>query len=130
MFPSTNTLRLPLKGTLSLPTRAQIQPPLAHTAVLHGPPRKSRTPAYSPNMFSTQSALLNKHTRPKPDSEESGSDPMQTPSVTLEALGIGKNMKLFLIAVLGVFGTIETWFWCKAIWIWWKGDREGGEIVK
>jgi hypothetical protein len=25
-------------------------------------------------------------------------------------------MKLFLLVVLSIFGTIETWFWCKAIW--------------
>ena len=40
--------------------------------------------------------------------------------MSFESLGIGKNMKVFLLVILGVFGSIETWFWCKAIWIWWK----------
>jgi len=29
--------------------------------------------------------------------------------------------------VLGIFGTIETWFWCKAVWVWWKNRFGDGE---
>lgn len=35
-------------------------------------------------------------------------------------------MKWLIIAVLSVFGTIETWVWCKMIWRWWKGDKDEG----
>ena len=82
-------------------------------------------------MFSTKSMSLNKmYTKPKSESEVSGSDLLQTPSVSLGSLGIGKKMKVFLIAILCVFGTIETWFWCKAIWIWWKGGQEDSEVAR
>ncbi|KAK5988162.1 hypothetical protein PT974_12302 [Cladobotryum mycophilum] len=48
------------------------------------------------------------------------------PAFSFEGLGISKNMKIFLVALLSIFGTIETWFWCKAIWHWWKGESEDG----
>jgi hypothetical protein len=70
------------------------------------------------------------HNKPKSKSEKSAQDPLQTPSVSLESLGIGKNMKLFLLAILCVFGTVETWFWCKAIWIWWNGRQADTEEVQ
>lgn len=121
------TLQSTLRG---LQARIQIQAPFARTVVLRDPLRQARTPSYT-LMFSTKSISLNKmYTKPKPVPEASGSDPLQTPSVSLESLGIGKNMKVFLIAILCVLGTIETWFWCKAIWIWWKGGQEDSEVVK
>lgn len=46
----------------------------------------------------------------------------ELPKFSFEGLGISKNMKLFLIGILGVLGTIETWFWCKAIWRWYNGE--------
>ena len=73
----------------------------------------------------------NGSSRPRSDAEkpESGHvDPVSTPSFSLESLGIGRNMKMFLVAVLCVLGTIETWFWCNAIWIWWKGDKKEREV--
>lgn len=36
-------------------------------------------------------------------------------------LGLSKNMKVFLIIVVSIFGTMETWMYCKAIWRWWNG---------
>ncbi|KAL4895154.1 hypothetical protein BDV59DRAFT_192088 [Aspergillus ambiguus] len=38
-------------------------------------------------------------------------------------LGLGPKTKIFLIVILSVFGTLETWFWCETIYHWWKGDR-------
>jgi hypothetical protein len=46
----------------------------------------------------------------------------QLPGFSLAGLGISKNMRLLLIAILSVFGTIETWMYCKWIWSWWKGE--------
>lgn len=125
--------RLPLKGTLRLP-RFQTYPPtpLPRTTLLHGPLGLSRLAATSVSTFSTRAPLLNVKgpgrgsSKPRSDAEKASSeheDPFSTPSVSLESLGIGKNMKIFLLGVLCVLGTIETWFWCKAIWIWWKGDE-------
>lgn len=45
------------------------------------------------------------------------------PKFSFEALGVSRNMKIALIVVLTIFGSIETWFWCRAIWQWWKGDQ-------
>lgn len=46
----------------------------------------------------------------------------ELPKFSLDGLGLGKNMKIFLVVVLCIFGTMETWFYCKAIWQWWKGE--------
>lgn len=50
-------------------------------------------------------------------------DTPELPAFSLDGLGISKNMKLALIAILCVFGTIETWMYCKWIWRWWKGEQ-------
>ncbi|KAJ5331256.1 hypothetical protein N7476_001039 [Penicillium atrosanguineum] len=130
---SIASFRLALQGTLrGLQARIQIQTPLARTVVLRDPLRQTRAPSYS-LMFSTKSMSSNKmytKTKPKSNPEESASDPLQTSSVSLESLGIGKNMKLLLLAILCVFGTIETWFWCKATWIWWKRGQEVNKEAK
>lgn len=49
---------------------------------------------------------------------------VQAPSVSFEGLGISRNMKLGLLVILSVFGSIETYFWCRAFWIWWVGGEE------
>lgn len=46
------------------------------------------------------------------------------PAFSFEALGVSKNMKIVLIVILSIFGTMETWFYCQAIWRWWKGGSE------
>lgn len=45
------------------------------------------------------------------------------PAFNISSLGLSRNMKIFLLVVLSIFGTIETWFWCKAIYHWWGGDK-------
>lgn len=47
----------------------------------------------------------------------------ELPKFSLDGLGLSKNMKVFLIVVLSIFGTMETWFYCKAIWRWWYGEE-------
>src|SRR5690349_3541467 len=134
---STKLLRLPLKAAPQF-SRVQIQPqtPLSRNAVHCGQLGPHTLLPLSKSAFSTRVVLLNaKHSgnessRPRSDAEKTRSenvDPFGTSSVTLESLGIGKNMKIFLLAVLGVLGTIETWLWCKAIWFWWKRDGKDGE---
>lgn len=132
MFP-LNPFYLPLRGTLRL-ARVTFQkpPPLPRTAPLRGLFEPPRLLSISVSTFSTRGSLLNtkdprnNSTHPGSDAKKSGSDhedPFSTPSVSLESLGIGRNMKLFLLVVFSIFGTIETWVWCKAIWIWWKGQE-------
>lgn len=49
------------------------------------------------------------------------------PAFSLDGLGISKNMKIALIGILCIFGTMETWVYCKWIWRWWKDDESGLE---
>jgi hypothetical protein len=48
----------------------------------------------------------------------------ELPSFSFEGLGMSRNVKIFIIAVLSIFGTIETWVWCKGIYRWWNGPSE------
>ncbi|OGM45031.1 hypothetical protein ABOM_005762 [Aspergillus bombycis] len=71
--------------------------------------------------FSTRFPVANKQTSsPNVNSNE----PPQYPSFNFESLGMSKGTKAFVIAILCCFGTMETWFWCKAIWRWWQGKAE------
>ncbi|EER41975.1 conserved hypothetical protein [Histoplasma capsulatum H143] len=53
----------------------------------------------------------------------------EIPTFSFEGLGLSRNMKMVVLGLVGVFGTVETWFWCKAIWRWWTGpeDARDGE---
>ncbi|KAJ2968214.1 hypothetical protein NQ176_g9288 [Zarea fungicola] len=59
----------------------------------------------------------------KANSQESQNGNPELPKFSLDGLGVSKNMKIFLVVVLSIFGTMETWFYCKAIWRWWKGEQ-------
>ena len=48
----------------------------------------------------------------------------ELPSLSFEGLGISRNMKFLLFGILGVFGTMETWVYCKWIYRWWYGAEE------
>lgn len=63
--------------------------------------------------FSTRSPLYNQQQK---DSE--------LPKFSFEGLGMSKNARIFVIVVLSIFGTIETWVWCKGIYRWWTGPSE------
>ncbi|KAJ6439798.1 N-terminal binuclear Zn cluster-containing/DNA binding domain-containing protein [Purpureocillium lavendulum] len=115
----------------------------------HGPlralatprPRASSSPgsaaaAAAASPFSTQRRLLDaqKKTTAAAAEEEPGkgaaaaghaAKPEDNPFETnFAGLGLSKNMKVFLIVVVSIFGTMETWMYCKAIWRWWKGGAE------
>ncbi|GME55546.1 hypothetical protein GTA08_BOTSDO12540 [Neofusicoccum parvum] len=89
------------------------------------------TPACRPTAaaFSTRRPLRSDQRSNPHKDRESGPNP-DYPPFSFEALGVSKNMKMVLIGLLSVFGTIETWFWCKAIWRWWKGDGKDEEEHK
>lgn len=137
MFSLSRMSRLPLKGALQRP-RVHSHPPvntLPQIALPNGSHEPYRVSQVYISRFSARAELLNaKPPRKEPlntryNAEKArleNENPFNTPSVSLESLGIGKKMKMFLLAVLTVFGTIETWFWCKALIIWWKGDESDG----
>ncbi|KAH7123502.1 hypothetical protein B0J13DRAFT_566720 [Dactylonectria estremocensis] len=104
--------------------RARITPRLTQ------PVTQASSLALFPRTFSTQNHLLvqkkvdQSKARTGFDSQQSDTANPSYPAFSLEALGVSKNMKIFLLVILSIMGTIETWFWCKAIWFWWKGDSE------
>ncbi|VUC25093.1 unnamed protein product [Clonostachys rosea] len=57
-------------------------------------------------------------------------DDIEMPSFDLSSLGLSKNMKILVLGIISIFGTIETWFWCKAIWRWWKGSETESVVVE
>lgn len=52
----------------------------------------------------------------------------EMPAFSLSGLGLSKNMRIGLLVIISIFGTIETWFYCQAIWRWWKGKQAAKEI--
>jgi hypothetical protein len=121
------------RGTLRLCWVSVQLPPLSRIAPFYDRLAHSRSWLLQSSAFSTRAALFNTErsrdgkSQSRPDSEKTESehvDPFSAPSVSLESLGIGRRMKMFLFAVICIFGTIETWFWCKATWIWRKGVGE------
>ena len=46
------------------------------------------------------------------------------PQVSFKDLGMSRNVKVFVYLVIGVLGTMESIFWVKAIWRWYKGGEE------
>ncbi|TLD20380.1 hypothetical protein PspLS_08463 [Pyricularia sp. CBS 133598] len=73
----------------------------------------------SPRAFSIQTARRNGENKNKPDESINP----ELPKVTFESLGVTGPLKWVIVGLLTVFGTIETWVWCKAIWRWWKGGE-------
>jgi hypothetical protein len=96
------------------------------------------TPLPQFTSFSTSTALLLSKQQPQPNggdipprqgsqrgtkSSATESNEVEIPIFSLDGLGLSKNGKRFVIGILCVLGTIETWFWCRAGWRWWKGGE-------
>jgi len=73
------------------------------------------TAASSSTKQQPSSTAAQSSTGGKPAAED---NPFET---NFAGLGLSKNMKVFLIIVVSIFGTMETWMYCKAIWRWWNG---------
>lgn len=139
MKPTITALHLSKRCISSIfsPKTHLLQPrgPLLPTMVLlRRPERQSRLPPTS-STFSARlssSPLSNKSTARAPPAKPRSAKThdhdqevqVHAPSVSFESLGISRNMKVVLLVILSVFGSIETYFWCKAIWTWWKGGEE------
>ncbi|OAX80427.1 hypothetical protein ACJ72_05239 [Emergomyces africanus] len=85
------------------------------------PNSSSRQPQATGNKQRSQQHDVKK----KHDQEDTGkSGNPEFPTFSFEGLGLSRNMKMVVLGFVGVLGTIETWFWCQAIWTWWKGGAE------
>ncbi|KAI0427423.1 hypothetical protein F5Y09DRAFT_344683 [Xylaria sp. FL1042] len=100
-----------------------------------------RAPARGTRLLSSSSASLSdknttttntgKDGAAKPQSR-TGIHQASTPSedgfkVNFRDLGMNRVTKFVVYAAIGVLGTMETIFWCKALWRWWTGGEEGNE---
>ncbi|KAI9043040.1 uncharacterized protein KD926_004543 [Aspergillus affinis] len=92
-------------------------------------------PILSRQTFSTQNVLLNKQPASPPRFQSkvaAQKEPVESapelPALNLDSLGLSKNMKIFLMVLLGIFGTMETYVYCRAIWRWWKGSGDGEHV--
>ncbi|KAK8925588.1 hypothetical protein H634G_10131 [Metarhizium anisopliae BRIP 53293] len=66
-----------------------------------------------------------------PSSGDGGhSNGTELPAFSLHGLGISRNMKLALVGILGIFGAMETWMYCKWIWQWCKGQADDEQTSK
>ncbi|KAK8147107.1 hypothetical protein G3M48_002096 [Beauveria asiatica] len=83
---------------------------------------RSGDDASSDKTISTSTAAATQPSR-KPAAVETESRNPELPKFSLDGLGVSKNMKVLLIVVLSIFGTMETWFYCQAIWRWWYGEQ-------
>lgn len=67
-----------------------------------------------------QPRLLRNEPKDNSKSKNEKSNP-EMPVFSLDALGLSTNMKRLVIGIIGFFGIVETWVWCKGILRWWKG---------
>lgn len=85
--------------------------------------------ASSPRLLSTTMTMRATEKEKEPRKQPQASQPQNTgnpeyPAFSLDSLGLSKNMKIVVLVLISIFGTIETWFYCQAIWRWWKGRQE------
>ncbi|RHZ59782.1 uncharacterized protein CDV56_101831 [Aspergillus thermomutatus] len=83
----------------------------------HGLPKCPQTIA----SFSTHLAVADKQIGSQKGRSQQNPE---IPSFSFDSLGLSRTTKTVVVVVLGVFGTIESWFWAQTIWRWWKSDAE------
>ncbi|KND90715.1 Cutinase transcription factor 1 alpha, partial [Tolypocladium ophioglossoides CBS 100239] len=115
-------------GDLGLFLQADDFAPLGRQLLPAALPSRSmvRLSHASSSRFSTQSRLIEGKQAPKTAPSENATE---NPSfeTNFASLGLSRNMKIFLIAVVSILGTMETWVYCKAAWMWWKGETQAAE---
>jgi hypothetical protein len=96
------------------------QPFTTASALLHGAQRtsdkrsaESASPSQSPETGGRQT--------PPPNMNP------QYPKFSLDGLGLSKNMKMLVYVLIGVWGTVETYVYGRAIHRWWTAKPESKE---
>ncbi|UNI16440.1 hypothetical protein JDV02_002872 [Purpureocillium takamizusanense] len=117
----TNAGLVAMAGRRLQPSVARAAPRLSPFSLATAHPRVCRTS----RPFCTSVPLRSKHdqhqSQPVQDRQHEGGNP-ELPSFSLNGLGASKGVKTAIIIILGIFGTMETWMWCKWAWNWWKGS--------
>ncbi|KAL2855705.1 hypothetical protein BJX68DRAFT_231071 [Aspergillus pseudodeflectus] len=75
--------------------------------------------------FSTGAVSLQKPARaPNADRKSTQTSNPELPKITLEGLGISKNVRIVLIVFLSIWGTFETYFYYQAVMRWWRARNQ------
>lgn len=77
-----------------------------------------RNPAFSTSVY------LDKQSAPNTTQKADQTGNPELPRLTLENLGISKNVRIVLYTLLGLWGTAETYFYYQAVMRWWKSGRK------
>ncbi|KAL2869515.1 uncharacterized protein BJX67DRAFT_379066 [Aspergillus lucknowensis] len=93
---------------------------------LHPHSVSSRAPNTRQHSFSTGALSLNKASAPNGDPKNTHSHKgnPELPRVSLDGLGISKNVRVVLYTLLGIWGTFETYFYYQAIMRWWRARNQ------
>lgn len=81
-----------------------------------------RNPAFSTSVY------LDKQSTPNTTQKTDQTGNPELPRVTLENLGISKNMRIVLFTMLGLWGTVETYFYYQAVMRWWKSGKKADGV--
>src|SRR5271156_5244722 len=82
-------------------------------------PRQYNNTLSQTALFSTRTSIYNQFQRVPPQRPGSAAPVIQNPfypAFSFRGLGAGRKAKIFVIACLTVFGTIESVFWVKVVW--------------
>ncbi|KAI1284452.1 hypothetical protein F5Y07DRAFT_3875 [Xylaria sp. FL0933] len=63
----------------------------------------------------------------RPNNDRTSTPSEEDFKVSFRDLGMNRITKFVVYATIGVLGTMETIFWCKALWRWWTGAEEDNE---
>ncbi len=95
---------------------------------LHLPPLRARflaqayfrvrNPAFSTSVY------LDKQSTPNTTQKTDQTGNPELPQITLQNLGISKNVRIVLFTLLGLWGTAETYFYYQAVMRWWKSGKK------
>ncbi|KAL3455911.1 hypothetical protein BJX64DRAFT_271518 [Aspergillus heterothallicus] len=61
--------------------------------------------------------------KPNADPTKPGAGNPEFPKISLEGLGISRNVRIVLYVLLSIWGTFETYFYYQAVMRWWNGRK-------
>ena len=102
--------------------RAGPRATLYRRAILTPLPLTSSSHANLSNYAPTRNKKSTQSSKPQSQhTQHSNPGNPELPKFSLEGLGLSKNMRIVVLVLISIFGTLETWVYCKAVWRWWKG---------
>ncbi|KAJ0421417.1 hypothetical protein BJY00DRAFT_312025 [Aspergillus carlsbadensis] len=100
------------RGIKLQPLRPRIKLPSAAS--------RQRHPAFSTGAVCLQKPAKSPNADPKPAQPVN----LEFPKISLEGLGISKNVRIVLYVLLSIWGTFETYFYYQAVMRWWRARKQ------